>query len=597
MTRYLHLFTALITIIHSQCDWNNDEQLNVIDVVQTLDCILNYCWDGTQCDWNEDNQLDVIDVVLTVECILNDCWNNPVYGCTDPGAINFNPEASFDDGSCDYVTGSVTDIDGNVYTTVIIGDQEWMASNLVVTHYRNGDPIPHVPGGNQWGITYTGAYCYYDNDPDFIPTYGLLYNGYAVIDERRLAPEGWQVPSAAQWRTLIDYLGGYLIAGGPLKATGIYEYGSGLWLYPNEGATNETGFSALPGGSGAWGDDPFSNINRNSFFWTSTKEDSNTVYLRNMNHDNEGVGQADWEKRHGFSIRCVRYVGEPVPGCIDDEAINFNPTATYDDGSCFYTLDEFIWETVPAGEFIFGDDGETLNLDYDFDILRYQITKAQYAGYLQDAWDQGDLSVGECFFDHQGNDCIVGYYEGDDEWAAGFYPYYSPNGDPAGLDMAAIEFDGSNFTVPAGYENHPVCWVTWIGAKAMGEYYNLRLPTEEEWEKAARGETGQWYPWGDDFPACDIAVPNGANYNDCWVGTTKVGTFYYSTSPYGLYDMAGNVWEWTETVHNYTHRVCRGGSMKDDHLGVRVFNDVSLRIPDSGNCGFRLVQVQTGQSR
>ena len=149
---------------------------------------------------------------------------------------------------------TVTDIDGNTYKTVKIGNQIWMAENLKVTHYRNGDIIPNVTNNFEWAYLSTGAWCVHDNDGSYANTYGYLYNWYAVNDIRNIAPEGWHVPTDEEWKELEMYLGmsqteaddtGYrgTNEGGKLK-----EAGTTHWETPNTGATNETGFSALPGG-------------------------------------------------------------------------------------------------------------------------------------------------------------------------------------------------------------------------------------------------------------------------------------------------------------------------------------------------------------
>ena len=125
---------------------------------------------------------------------------------------------------------------------VQIGAQIWTLKNLDVTTYRNGDPIPQVTDLTAWGNLTTGAWCYYDNDPNNGAIYGKLYNWYAVNDPRGLAPQGWHVPTETEWTTLINYLGGASVAGGKMKSTGTTYWGS-----PNTG-TNSSGFSALPGG-------------------------------------------------------------------------------------------------------------------------------------------------------------------------------------------------------------------------------------------------------------------------------------------------------------------------------------------------------------
>jgi len=113
----------------------------------------------------------------------------------------------------------VVDIDGNFYAVVKIGDQWWMAENLKVIHYRNGDAIPNVTL-REWSALTTGAYCDWGNDPNNAGIYGRLYNWYTVADSRKIAPEGWHVSSDEEWQTLVDYLGGSSVAGGKMKETG-----------------------------------------------------------------------------------------------------------------------------------------------------------------------------------------------------------------------------------------------------------------------------------------------------------------------------------------------------------------------------------------
>ena len=195
---------------------------------------------------------------------------------------------------------TVTDYDGNVYQTVLIGDQCWMMENLKVTHYRNGDPIPHVTDGGEWDDLSTGAYCEY-NDPANVATYGRLYNWYAVDDSRNLAPEGWHVPTDAEWQTLVDYLGGASVAGGKMK-----EAGTTHWNPPNAGATNESGFTALPGGFRSG--DFFDAMGNVAYFWSSTEYeyDSSRVLSRYLNYISSQVGLEFNYKQAGFSVRCVR---------------------------------------------------------------------------------------------------------------------------------------------------------------------------------------------------------------------------------------------------------------------------------------------------
>jgi len=139
-------------------------------------------------------------------------------------------------------TGIIKDTEGNNYTTIKIGSQWWMAENLKTTKYNDGTAIPNVTVITDWAGLTDGAYCWYDNDETtYKAIYGALYNGYAV-NTGKLCPVGWHVPSDAEWTTLFTYLGGESVAGGKMKETGISH-----WTSPNSGATNESGFTGLPG--------------------------------------------------------------------------------------------------------------------------------------------------------------------------------------------------------------------------------------------------------------------------------------------------------------------------------------------------------------
>jgi len=130
-----------------------------------------------------------------------------------------------------------------ILSSVQIGNQTWTLKNLDVSTYRNGDPIPQVQDNTAWANLSTGAWCYYLNNTANGTIYGKLYNWYAVNDPRGLAPNGYHIPTDAEWTTLTTYLGGSTLAGGKMK-----EAGSSHWLSPNTGATNSSGFKGLPGG-------------------------------------------------------------------------------------------------------------------------------------------------------------------------------------------------------------------------------------------------------------------------------------------------------------------------------------------------------------
>jgi len=198
-------------------------------------------------------------------------------------------------------TGTVTDIDGNVYATIGIGSQIWMAENLKVTCYRNGDEIPNLTDNTLWSYTIEGAYCSYNNDPNLAAVFGMLYNWYAVIDSRNIAPAGWHVPTEAEWDKLIEWLGGEDVAGGKLKA-------ATLWNAPNAGATDSSGFHALPGGMklGSY----FINLNSQGIFRTKSAWSlAGQVWPVNYTLYSDSTNVLPYslnDKTMGISVRCVK---------------------------------------------------------------------------------------------------------------------------------------------------------------------------------------------------------------------------------------------------------------------------------------------------
>jgi|GEM_PF-2381307 len=195
--------------------------------------------------------------------------------------------------------GTVTDIDGNVYNTITIGTQVWMVENLKTTHYRNGDAIPNVTDNGQWYWLMTGAYCNYDNDVNNSTIYGKLYNWFAVNDSQNIAPTGWHVSSDDDWDTLAIYLGGRSIAGDKLK-----EAGTSHWYSPNAGATNETGFTALPGGYRNY-DGSFIGISYQGNWWSSSRIATYANFI-NMLYEESCVFSLYTDKAAGNSVRCVK---------------------------------------------------------------------------------------------------------------------------------------------------------------------------------------------------------------------------------------------------------------------------------------------------
>jgi formylglycine-generating enzyme required for sulfatase activity len=240
------------------------------------------------------------------------------------------------------------------------------------------------------------------------------------------------------------------------------------------------------------------------------------------------------------------------------------------------------WVKVPAGSFFHGQTAEPVTLDYDYEIMVNDVTLAQYVDFLNSALADGTLKIS--------GEQIVGFYPGDVfrgvkhevQISAADY-IFVPTGDPA----SRFSFDGTTFTVKIGWENHPMTNVSWFGGWGWCGYYGYRLPSELEWEKAARGSgDDRPFPWGYEI------ARNNANFyasrdpfedmSSFGSRTTPVG-FYNgethgeyvslnSASPYGLYDMAGNVWQWTGDIYEGMHyRFLRGGSKDTYDMDLRIW--------------------------
>jgi formylglycine-generating enzyme len=280
-----------------------------------------------------------------------------------------------------------------------------------------------------------------------------------------------------------------------------------------------------------------------------------------------------------------------LPGCSGPA--QGGPPVVFDTG-----VDPETWAWVPAGEFRYGQHDQETTIVQPYEVMVTDVTNAQYASYLNAALAQGTVRLDE--------DRIVGYYPGDtyhghkhEEKIEAGYWLHVPLRDP----NLRLSYDGSVFEVKPGYENHPVTLVTWFGAKAYCEFYGWGLPSEIQWEKAARGPDSRPFPWGDTiernsanfYDSRDPFESNAGKQGD----TTPVG-FYngrvyngYRThdarSPYGLYDMAGNVWQWAGDITEGTHdRYLLGGSKGDYGYNLRVWTRNSAR-PDyfSPGVGFR----------
>jgi len=194
-----------------------------------------------------------------------------------------------------YTIGKLTDIEGNEYKTINIGNQIWMAENLKTTKLNNGTIISNS------GWSYTApAYCWYFNDKsNYGDVYGALYNWY-TIESNNLCPLGWKIPSIEDWETLSKFYGGYSYSGGKLK-----EIGLNHWKSPNTGASNKDGFNGLPGGQREYGGQ-FKELGEFCYFWSSESENTNTAWVYYMMYNSNGFNSDNLFKYRGLSVRCIK---------------------------------------------------------------------------------------------------------------------------------------------------------------------------------------------------------------------------------------------------------------------------------------------------
>jgi uncharacterized protein (TIGR02145 family) len=214
----------------------------------------------------------------------------------------------------------LTDWDGNVYETIWVGEELWMADNLNASHYRNGVEIPHVTSNGTWGATTAGAYCYFNNDAAYGEEYGKLYNWYATVDGNGVCPEGWHVPTHGEWEALATFFGGICSGGNGINETctliggKLKETGTDHWHNPNTGATNEIGFTGLPGGNRSHTGSPFyahwygSNygtvLGYFGQMWSSTSYSGDGAYAMDMRYTTTSSYWMPIYKRAGLSLRC-----------------------------------------------------------------------------------------------------------------------------------------------------------------------------------------------------------------------------------------------------------------------------------------------------
>ena len=281
-------------------------------------------------------------------------------------------------------------------------------------------------------------------------------------------------------------------------------------------------------------------------------------------------------------------------------------TITFDDTQVITDIPKDVeLVKISAGAYSSGKYAIEKYIKYDYEIMRFPVTNAQYIEYLKEASESGDISIT--------SSSVTGYYSGDKKWPSGIYEFidlddpdcrivfYPPNE----FGVVWNRFDGKT----EGYDNHPVTECTWIGANAYAKYYGMKLPNKEEWEKAARANSGLNFPWGNTFDSTKVNFKYSGDIYDN--DTTPVG-FYNgknntsdSYSPYGIYDMCGNVWEWTDSWNAQSPgKILKGASMrtrlKTDYLGILDYLEFyAWFIPSSGyspnnsshDIGFRTVKI------
>jgi uncharacterized protein (TIGR02145 family) len=206
----------------------------------------------------------------------------------------------------------VIDNDGNFLESIVLGNgQEWITTNLNVTHFSNGTPIRHCADQFEWTNSITPCYTQYPNQTNLITQAGYLYNFYSVVDEKNVCPLGWRVPNELDWSKFSSYLGGLAIAGGKMKSTS-----NDHWSNPNIGATNEINFSAIAAGC-RYDQGFFNNFNTYAFFWTASELDDNLAWYRSLKYNSDEMIRNFSKKQNGYSIRCMRDLESSIIDNLD----------------------------------------------------------------------------------------------------------------------------------------------------------------------------------------------------------------------------------------------------------------------------------------
>jgi len=522
----------------------------------------------------------------------------------------------------DLVYGQMTDQQGNTYRTIVIGSQEWMAENLQTSNYRNGDAIAYRPNDGDWQYGTGGAFSYPQNNGANQCPYGKLYNWYAVSDPRNVCPTGWHVPSDGEWQTLetalgmpaseLNNTGGRGLSqnvGGKLKAV------SPLWLSPNTGATDSSGFTGLPGGYRYNGGSYFT-ITNSGYWWTTTQFSSTAAMSRSLNFNSAVATRVSQGKAYGLSVRCVKDSKPAVTtssvSVVDHTSATCGGMVS-DDGGYSVTAHGVCWSTSPGptvalptktidgngvGSFTSSITGLAPGPTY---YVRAYATNAVGTGYGNEITFT-TLGAGQ-FTDINGNvyDTIA---IGTQVWMKQNLKVANyRNGDSIPTNLSNTTWQNTTSGAYAIYNN------TAANDSIYGKLYNWyavadprglcptgwHLPSDAEWqtleialglpayEANSTGNRGSSQNVGGKIKAVSPlwSSPNtGANNSSGFTGLP--GGYRYYIGPYDVIGNGGGWWSstqysptdaWYRLVYNNYGSVLRYNSNKRDGSSVRCVRD------------------------
>jgi uncharacterized protein (TIGR02145 family) len=557
------------------CD-TEDDCVGTLDAAGVCngDCVLDADGDGI-CD---DDGNDTCDGTVDACGVCN--GPGPIYecGCADmaEGACDCAGNTPDIDGNCqdclsdtdgdglyDDICGpclgetSIT-YNGVVYGLVEIGGKCWFKENLRTTSYRSGTSIPNTADEGEWNaLGHSGGYCAYDNDPANTSTYGLLYNGYTTVAPEGVCPQYYAVPTVEEWDALITELGGASLAGGALKESGLDH-----WASPNTGATNSSGFTALPGGERGTGTLGFMGMTESSIFWSKPNysdlfdEVDNVIQVKLLSSQNASVTQEPHSKVRGHSIRCLRSDG--VLGCTDQNFMEYNPQANVDDGSCSATA------IIGCMNSLYHEYNPLANVDDGTCTYLAGCTPEDVISY--DATDYAVVTIGtQCWF--QENLKTTTYRNGD------VIPNIQDGGEWSALDQNQTGAWASYNNSPSNEDTYGKLynWYAVDDARALCPS-GWNVPTDPEWTQltdllggtsvagySLKSTTG-WYSNGSNSSGF-TALPGGYRSSGGGFSNSSIGYFWSSS-------VQGGSSAWSRVLDNFSSYVSR--NYYNQHYGVSV---------------------------